>query len=154
MVIYRQSKNVEFHTKLSDILPKMDGYHLPLTWMLSDLDCNLFPDLLQGEEPFLLSGQQLVDMMQTDPHLQVIWGVLSGFRLPIVEIDTTILPISENAKVWDEEYQIQHPQAECELLAWDSSATFFRSKSRRAMRTFAESFPEAQNLSEFNPDRS
>ena len=154
MVIYGKNDKLEFHTMLGDVLPTLHGYHIPLTWMLTDLDCNSYPDILQGGEPIVITGQDLDSLIQAEPRLQVIWGVLSGFRLPPEEIDRSIIPISEGSNVWDSDYEIQHPQAECELVGWDSSATFFRSKNQKAMHIFARKFPDAQSLEAFNGTKS
>ena len=92
--------------------------------------------------------------MQSVPDMQSIWGVFSGFRLPSSEIDTSIVPVAEDSALWEPSYQIQHPQAECEVVAWDSSATFFRSKNGKAMWKFSRAFPSAKNLADFNTDKS
>ena len=154
MVIYGKNDNLKYHTMLGDVLPTLHGYHIPLTWMLTDLDCNSFPEILQADEPIIIAGEDLDALIQSDPDLQIIWGVLSGFRLPAEEIDRSILPKAEDPFVWEPSYQIQHPQAECELLAWDSTATFFRSKNPKAMDIFRRKFPAAQALESFNQNQS
>jgi hypothetical protein len=154
MVIYGKSDNLKYHTMLGDVLPTLHGYHIPLTWMLTDLDCNSFPEIFQADEPIIISGDDLDALIQNKPDLQIIWGVLSGFRLPPEEIDRSILPKAEVHNVWEPSYQIQHPQAECELVAWDSTATFFRSKNQKAMNIFCRKFPKAQTLESFNKNKS
>jgi hypothetical protein len=154
MVIYHRSARIDLHTKLGDVLPTLHGYHIPLTWMLTDLDCNSFPEILQANEPIIISGRELDSLIQNEPHLQIIWGVLSGFRLSAEEIDRSILPEAKDPDIWSPSYEIQHPQAECELIGWDSSATFFRSKNQKAMDIFLRKFPEAQTLEAFNQNRS
>ena len=154
MVIYSDTDRLEYHTMLGDVLPTLHGYHIPLTWMLTDLDCNSYPEILQREEPIVITGQELDSLIKAEPRLQIIWGVLSGFRLSPEEIDRSILPVSEGSNVWDSDYEIQHPQAECELVGWDSSATFFRSKNQKAMHVFSRKFPEARTLESFNQTKS
>ena len=154
MVICGKNDKPEYHTMLGDVLPTLHGYHIPLTWMLTDLNCNSYPEILQSDEPIVITGQQLDALIQAEPRLQVIWGVLSGFRLPPEEVDRSIIPLSEHSNIWDSDYEIQHPQAECELVGWDSSATFFRSKNQKAMRIFARKFPHAKSLDSFNETRS
>ena len=154
MVIYGKNDRLKYHTRLGDVLPTLHGYHIHLTWMLTDLECNSFPEILQADEPIIISGDDLDSLIQSEPDLQIIWGVLSGFRLPPEEIDRSISPKAEDSNVWESSYQIQHPQAECELIAWDSSATFFRSKNQKAMRIFSRKFPKAQTLESFNQSQS
>ena len=154
MVIHGTAGKLKYHTMLRDVLPTLHGYHIPLTWMLTDLECNTIPTILQQDEPIIISGQELDSLIEAEPNLQIIWGVLSGFRLPAEEIDRSILPKSEGSAVWEPDYQIQHPQAECELVGWDSSATFFRSKNPKAMHIFSRKFPEAQPLDAYNPTKS
>ena len=146
MIIYETSDRLKSHTLLADVIPGLAGYHTPLTWMFTDLECNFYPSILQKEEPILISGIELDALVRNEPHLQIIWGVLSGFRLPPDKIDLAILPESEGPVFWDPSYEIQHPQAECELVGWDSSATFFRSKNKDALSAFCLSFPEAEQV--------
>ena len=145
---------MEYHTLLGDILPALHGYHLPLTWMLTDIECLDLPEVLRGIEPVIVSGRELDEVIVARPDLQIIWGVLSGFRLPHKEIDPSILPKAENSDVWEPTYKIQHPQAECELVAWDSTATFFRSHNCKIMRSFERRFPEARSLHEDHEGKS
>jgi hypothetical protein len=154
MVIYHKSGILEFHTLLGDILPTLHGYHIPLTWMITDLECYSSLEVLQADEPIIISGDELDALIQTWPKVQLIWGVLSGFRLPPEEINLSILPKADDSEVWEPNYQIQHPQAECELVAWDGSATFFRSKNQEALRLFTRNFPAAQTLENFDRDQS
>ncbi len=154
MVIYGINDKVTCHTRLGDVLSTLQGYHISLTWMFTDLECYSPLKVLQADEPIIISGNDLDALVQNCEGVQIIWGVLSGFRLPPEEIDLSILPMAEDSDVWKSNYQIQHPQAECELVAWDSSATFFRSKNQEAMRMFSLKFPEAQTIESFNETHS
>lgn len=122
--------------------------------MLTDLECYSISPILQATEPVIISGLELDQLIRNEPGSQIIWGVLSGFRIPAEEIDISFCPRSENSKVWKPDYELQHPQAECELVGWDSSATFFRSKDPDIMRIFSRQFPEAQTLESFNQKES
>lgn len=146
MVIYGITDKIKFHTRVGDVLSKLAGYHIPLTWIFTDLECYSTSKVLQGEEPIIISGKDLDLLIQDHWEVQIIWGVLSGFRLRPEDIDLSILPKAEDSDVWKTNYQIQHPQAECELVAWDSGATFFRSRNQEAMRMFSLEFPEAQTI--------
>ena len=148
-VIIFHSRQLSYHTNVGEILTPLHGYHLPLHWLVTDLDCSQFPKKFQTDEPILIAGSELDRIMKED--FQVTWGVFSGFRLEIHKIDVPCpFPVAEHPNIWSEDYSIQHPQAECELICWDSSATFFRSKDQAAMRLFSRSFPEALTLDEFD----
>ena len=96
----------------------------------------------------MITGTELNEIMKED--FQIIWGVLSGFRLKEGEIDLSVPPpVAEHESIWNTEYSIQHPQAECELVSWDSSATFFRSKNPKVMHIFSKTFKESKSLEEF-----
>ena len=154
MVIHGTDSPFSSHTKLAELFPPLHGYHIPLIWMVSDFEGCPTPKIFQSDSPFLINGQELDLVMQSVPDMQSIWGVFSGFRLPASEIDTSIVPVAENPTLWEPSYQIQHPQAECEVVAWDSSATFFRSKNGKAMWKFSRAFPSAKNLEDFNTGKS
>ena len=154
MVIYGADSPFQYHTKLAQLFPPLHGYHISLTWMISDFEGYPTPESFSSTSPFLISGKELEQVITTNPEMQIIWGVLSGFRIPAEQIDMSVVPIAEEASLWEANYTIQHPQAECEVAAWDSSATFFRSKNLKAMRRFSRAFPTAITLSKFNPDQS
>ena len=154
MVIYGINDKITRHTRLGDVLSTLQGYHISLTWMFTDLECYASSKVLQSGEPIIISGNDLDTLIRNYGGSQIIWGVLSGFRLPPGEIDLSIIPKAEDSDVWKPNYQIQHPQAECELVAWDSSATFFRSKNQEVMRIFSLKFPEAQTIESFNETNS
>jgi len=154
MVIYHSSQFLSCHTRLKEFLDRMGGFHRTLTWMLSDIEAFSFPMSYQADTQSILSGIELESLSDAFPHGQIIWGVLSGFQLRADEIDLDVFPVSEHPQIWTADYRIQHPQAVCEIVAWDSSATFFRSIIADQMSGFSAAFPDAMTLTDFQNKKS
>ena len=76
-------------------------------------------------------------------------GCSSGFHISTDQINLDVSPISEGSQVWSTDYSIQHSQAVCEVVAWDSSATFFRSLIPEQMIDFSNAFSEALTIRQF-----
>ena len=49
-----------------------------------------------------------------------------------------------------EQSGIQHPLAEIEIVAWDSSCTLFMSKNEGLAEAFMEAFPMSEDLERYN----
>jgi hypothetical protein len=150
MILYHDTQSMSCHMHLKEFLAKMNGFHEDLSWMLSDIEAFNFPLTYQQDKPLIISSRKLDKISSEFPDCQIIWGVLSGFKIPADQINLELCPISSDPKVWSPDYSIQHYQAVCEIVAWDSSATFFRSLIPEQMIDFHNAFPEALTIEEFN----
>lgn len=91
--------------------------------------------------------------MIKNENFQIIWGVFSGFKKD-VEFEDVIkfnLPYAEEYNgFWQKELSIQHPLAELEIVAWDSSITIFISKRESLVRDFRYKFSKSEDLKLYN----
>jgi hypothetical protein len=103
-------------------------------------------------EPQWWAGSDLSDFVQRF-RIQWVWAVLSGFRKG-VEIDLDhleVYPFADgNERLWRPSPAIQHPEAEVEIVCWDSTSTLLLSRDEDLTRSFRTFFPEAVDLHDFN----
>ena len=92
-------------------------------------------------------------IMVENEDFQWIWGTFSGFNKSIDQKDVLKykFPRADGyTKIWTLPVSIQHPLAEIEIIAWDSSLTVFISKEDKLVFKIMENYLLAQDLEEYN----
>lgn len=94
------------------------------------------------------SGLELQRILDTH-QLQFVWGVLSGFRPGRIP-DVSALdpyPIAEElSTLWSANAKVQRPDAEIEIVCFDSSFTSLRTCRPELGNRFARYFPGTIDL--------
>lgn len=140
-----------FYTDLQSVFRAFGGRELDFDWLVTDLDCDVFPPEFQPmNSSWVLAGRTLNDvvMRQTTP-IQFNWAVLSGFRGG-AKVDLAHLEVQPyadgNPSFWSGRPAIQHPGASIELVCWDSQAVMLMTKDDDLTQRFRSYFPEARDL--------
>jgi len=147
-------KSFEYYTFLDEIFPAFENEQLKYNWLITDLDCNYYPDdrLISDKKYIWLSGEELTDIV-TQNKIQFIWGVLSAFQ-PSVTLEQVLLyelPFADGNKgFWHNPLSIQNPLAEIELVPWDSSLVLLISKNEALVDKFLTFFPQGEDLAAAN----
>ncbi len=135
---------------LRGIFDALEGLQREWNWLITDWECfpqtDRFRRLLTGEACWLSGGE--LDALVQEEDVQWIWGVFSAFR-PGVKREEALrfLPrVRDNAPFWSAPPVIQHPLAEIELIACDSSAVLLLSRGEEPVRRFLRAFPAARPL--------
>jgi len=148
-------KSEQYFTFLGGIFKAIQNKQEEYNWLITDYEC--YPqsekcsELFNGKDIWI-SGSELTKMIETE-DFQWIWGVFSGFpkgvpKDNVMEFD--IPKAEEHEDFWKVPVSIQHPLADIEIVAWDSSLTLFISKDDELIKLFCEEFPLAENLTEYN----
>ena len=143
------------YTDMLKVLRSLEPYYLNYNWLITDIMA--YPkhkelDELFSRQPVWLSGERFRDALMTE-NFQFIWSVSSGFpkNVTIEDILRYPLPFADGyAGFWVDNVGIQHPLAEVEIVAWDSSLTIFITKHEELAAKFKQGFPQAEDLSEQN----
>lgn len=96
-------------------------------------------------------GDELTEMIECE-DFQWIWGVLSAFSkdIPKEKVLKYELPESDGcSKIWQTPVEIQHPLAEIEIVAWDSSMTVFICKDDHIVDLLRENNRFAKDLERY-----
>jgi hypothetical protein len=152
-ILDRYQPEMRYHTDLRKVFEAINDRQNEYNWLLSDLECNHYPDTRIPYPPpnyLWLNGKDISDIVYTH-DIQFIWGVLSGFKLDkALRLDPTVIPYAENPALWTTDPQIQHPEASVEIVCWDSTSTLFLSNDDELSRLFRKYFSRSQDLKEYN----
>ena len=99
-----------------------------------------------------MTGDELTDICKNE-DFQWIWGVFSGFHKSVDKEDVLKdkLPQADGyTGFWKNPISIQHPLAEIEIVAWDSSLTIIISKNDNIIEKFMKRNILAEDLEEYN----
>ncbi|QDT74474.1 hypothetical protein [Lacipirellula limnantheis] len=99
-----------------------------------------------------LTGTQF-DAFAKSVHRLVDWGVFSGFPSDaVLDVDNLqVYPYADgNPQFWVANPTIQHPQAEIEIVCFDTALVLLLCRDEALEWTFREHFPEAVDLVEYN----
>ena len=148
-------KNHKFYTYLSKVFEAIENKQKDYNWLISDCECyprNKELETLFDQEYCWISGEELTAIIEEE-DFQWIWAVLCGFEkdVPLSEILKHPLP---NAQDYDGYYYnpvaLQHPLSTLEIVPCDSSWTLLISEKKELIDHYIRTYPEAQNLAEFN----
>lgn len=152
-LVVTESPRMRFQTDLREVVAALDGIHLAYLWFLSDIEVNCI-----GVDPSLplelqldaagetadcwISGQRL-DEMASQHDIQLIWGVLSAFHPESVPERTgpEPRPIAEGHSPTGE---TQHPDAQIEIIAFDSTFTAITARDREVEAAFGRHFSQGE----------
>jgi hypothetical protein len=136
---------------LREVVAALDGAHLAYRWFLSDIEANrigveaslpveLQLDAAGDTADCWLSGARL-DVIANHYDFQLIWRVLSAFHPEAVPERTNPepRPIAEGHSPTG---MIQHPDAQIEIIAFDSTFTAISARDTEVEAAFGRYFSQ------------
>lgn len=143
----------EYNTYLRRILESIqnrDKYN----WLISSCECypvnKKFSDMLSNEY-CLLAGEELFKMVKQE-DFQWVWGILSAIPKDVSEdaiLKCNFPKADGNESIWQKPITIQHPLAEIEIIAWDSSMTIIKSNEERIIENIRNVYTDCYDFEEF-----
>jgi hypothetical protein len=156
MIIVRESPRMRFQTDLREVVLTLDGAHLGYRWFLSNFQANqLGVDQIGVEAPppvelqygtagdthdCWLSGARL-DEIANQYDFQLIWGVLSALHPDAIPEGKNLEP-RPNAYGHLPTGTIQHPDAQIEIIAFDSTFTAITARDTEVEPAFGRYFSQ------------
>lgn len=145
----------KYFTFLKSIFLSIGNIQKKYNWLITGHECypqNIeYAQRLSGKYCWI-EGEELTNMIE-DEDFQWIWGVFSAFPKNI-EQETVLkskLPYADgNTDLWKNPVSLQHPFAEIEIVAWDSSMTIVISKNDDIIEKLKKNKPWAEYLEEYN----
>lgn len=148
-------KGDRYFTFLKNLFVSIGNVQKEYNWLITGHECypqNMeYAKKLSGEYCWI-TGDELTNMVENE-NFQWIWGVFSAFPKNISqqEVLKSKLPYADgNTGLWQNPVSIQHPLAEMEIVAWDSSMTVIISKNDDIIEKLIESRPWAEDLEKYN----
>ena len=145
-VIVRDSPRLTFHTDLREVVAALDGVHRDYLWFLSDIEAHRLGDgplpvELQSAAGGYTNDQWVIgdrlDEIANSYSLQVVWGVFSAFP-PDAPFAGGVVEPRPTAEPWDR--RTQHPDAEIEIVAFDSTFTAIAARDPNVEEAFRRYF--------------
>ena len=142
----------EYFTHLKQILLDLDLTDKDYLWLISDIEAyprkRAYQELLDNNTYLLLSTKELLDMLEDD-DFQWIWAVFSAIpsryqKEDILKFDLPYVDNCEEGKYnpHTDEPKLQHPYAEFEIYAVDSSYMFMISNNEALISQFQKCYPK------------
>lgn len=150
--ILEKTQQVAGFTDLNDVFRGIGNIQNAYNWLITDLECNHYPDNCLLDNTVWLSGEDLTALVRTH-DIQFIWAVLSGFpkHLDRSELDMSIVPYANsNPAIWYANAKPQHPQADIEIICWDSTSTLVISENTRIIEHYKQTYSDARDLDQRN----
>lgn len=148
-------KGKKYFTYLKELFVSIGNVQKEYNWLITGHECypqnSDYLKKLSGEYCWI-TGDELTNMVENE-DFQWIWGVFSAFPKDISqqEVLKSKLPYADgNIGLWQNPVSIQHPLAEMEIVAWDSSMTVVISKNDDIIEKLKESIPWAEDLEKHN----
>ncbi|WP_419698690.1 hypothetical protein [Mucilaginibacter sp. NFX135] len=149
--IIRRRDKLSAHTYLNELLiPILDDLE-GFSWLLCDLEFGMEEDLPINldHDYFILGKDEFNKLLKAD--LQIWWGVILAIPESVnIIVDEDNLPFAEgNGLIW-KNGNMQHPDAQIEIVCFDSSYTIIKFKDRYLSDKFKSYFTEAMDLEKFS----
>lgn len=144
------TKDFKWYTHFKQVLYDLELCDKNYLWLISDIEAyprkEKYNELLYNNEYLLLSTSELVDMLEED-DFQWIWAVFSAipYKYEKEDILKFDLPYIEDIKEGKynphmDEPKLQHPYADFEIYAVDSSYMFIISDDTDIISKFQKSY--------------
>lgn len=150
-------KDKNGYTQMLKIISALGGRCLNYNWLITDIEAypqisnkqideELYSFLYEKDYVFI-SNSDLLDILEKN-DFQWIWGVFSAIPVnySLDEVLKYKLPYAdENSDIYlDNNYIIQHPLSDIEIVAFDSSAVHIVTKDKETCERFKKVYPTAK----------
>ena len=143
-LILEKSSFVDYYTYLDKVFANIIEFQ-ELYWLLSDIECNGFYDILSEQKFIFMDGKSLNNILQNN-DIQFIWGVFSAFDKKPNKLPDTLPYADGNEKLWKENPHTQIPNAKYEIICFDSALTLFINISEDIANKLKKLYPDIKNL--------
>ncbi len=148
-------KGEKYFTYLRKIFLSINNLQRNYNWLITSHECypqnEKYAEIL-SEKYCWMTGEEITEMVDCE-DFQWIWGVFSAFTKDITkeEVLQYELPKADGySRIWQNPIVIQHPFAEIEIMAWDSTMTIFVSKEDYIADLLRENNVFAEDLEKYN----
>ena len=145
------TKDFEYYTHLRKIIFDLELADKEHWWLISDIEANphkeKYQNLIYQQDYLLIKTSDLMKMLEED-DFQWIWAIFSLIPFEYTEEEILKHKLPHLQDIEEGEYnpytdtpKLQHPLAEFELYAEDSSSMFLISDNEELLNRFKKSYP-------------
>ena len=143
-----------YYTDMKQLFRELEEAQLQYDWLITDFvgypQDEAISRLFENDAVWL-TGRQLTALVERD-GFQWIWAMLSGFPAGTPKNAVMAFPpprADGNIAVWSTPITIQHPLAELEIVAWDSSLTVLKHRRDYLAERWMKNNSHVKDLTEF-----
>lgn len=149
---YISAYDRKYYTHMLEIILAIGGNNLNYKWLISDIeaypqDNGQYDNLIENNSYLILSNNDLIKML-SECDFQWIWAVFSAIPEDISDDDILKYKLpyaNENGEIYKDDVAIiQHPLADIEIVAEDSSSVFIVAKDNNIADRFKALFSMAK----------
>lgn len=152
IVIQNENK---YFTFLREVFLSIDNIQKKYNWLITNYEC--YPQLkknlkILSNDYCWITGEDLTAMIESE-NFQWIWGVFSAFPQNIskdIIMQYEFPEADGNERLWKNPIILQHPLAEIEIIAWDSTMTIFISREDSIANMLQKKFNYSVDLVKYN----
>ncbi len=153
-LILENTKQVEFHTDLYEIIEPFEKEFSELNWLLTNQDYRILDFDQKGgieklnfeSDRITFSGIELLEIIR-NRKIDFIWCVFCGFKNDIPKLKKSELPFADlNSDIWNKPNEFLNKQSEIEIISFDGTSTIFKTKIKEIENKFREKFTDAIEL--------
>jgi len=153
-LILDNTKQLEFHTDMSEVIKPFREELKSLNWILSNQDYMILDHKAKGivnklnhESAFIhFNGLELLNILE-NREIQFIWGVFCGTKRKIENIAPEKIPYADmNEEIWTQPEKFLFPNSEIEIICFDSSYTIVKFKDPELEKLWKLKFTDAKEL--------
>lgn len=153
-LILKNTKQVEFHTELYEIIEPFEKEFSELNWLLTNQDYRIIDyDQKGGIEQLnfeasrlTFNGMELLEIIK-NRKIDFTWCVFCGFKNDIPKLKKSEFPYADlNSDIWDKPNKFLNKQSEIEIISFDGTATVFKTKNIEIENKFRKKFTDAIEL--------
>ena len=144
-------RDLKYYTLMFNVLINLELTDKDYIWLISDIEAyptdEKYAHLVNNNDYLLVTTDELVEMLKKE-DFQWIWAVFSAIpsKYTKEEILNFELPYvcsfsKDDYQPYRDEPKIQHPYAEFEIYAFDSSYMFIISNKEEILEKFKKSYP-------------
>lgn len=146
------TKDFDYYTKLKNILLDLELANKEYWWLISDIEAypskEEYQDFIYKEDYVLIKTSALLEILKED-DFQWIWAVFSVIPVDYTEEEILSYDLPRLQYIDEGDYdpyidtpKLQHPLAEFELYAVDSSSMFLISDDEELLNKFKKTYPK------------
>lgn len=149
---YISEKEEKYYTHMLKVLNSIGGRNLEYNWLITNIEAYPQDDgeldkLIRENDYLFLSNDELISMLEKN-DFQWIWGVFSAIpnKYTKEEVLKYELPFADgNYDIYKEDlFVIQHPLADIEIVAFDSSCVQIVAKDEEIANKFKDLYKNAK----------
>ena len=147
-------KDLPSYTLMKQVLVNLDLNNKDYIWLISDIEAypsnNELEKEINEKGYLILSTKELMSILDEE-DFQWIWAVFSAIPSKYTKEEILekglpyIQPNDPKYNPFEDEPKVQHPFAEFEICAWDSSGMFLVSDNEQLLNKFEKEYPLFEN---------